>query len=158
MYCTDEFLNMRLQNELVLDVERIALEKIRRCTRTKIPRHVIENLKLEVYVEAAVQDIIIHTDFFLAGSRESTKEVTCSEEVPVSWLDAFRIRFFPTLLVKRYPIKKRRIDTMYSSENIYIFPDIVVPKDSYINNFLVAYSKGAGIDASRFDKKMGRHS
>jgi hypothetical protein len=138
---------------MAIPIEKIVLEKTKISIQKHIPWHMIDNMTSERYLHAFSGDLAITLSTYVATSRStsSVRRVLHTCERPLTWLDSLRMRHFPNFLTSRYPIKKETIPTelIEEQENVYVFPDIIVPQNSYISNFLVAYSKEHGIDNTR---------
>jgi hypothetical protein len=139
----------------LLHIEKIVLNKIRIATRKRLPKHMIDNLRCSSYLDWLSEDVVVELSTYIAGLKDNNEHVIAQVEKPVDWLDAFRLRFFPRLLIGKWPIKMEVINTSMSSNSTYIFPDIICPENDNIRNFLVAYSKEHGIDSERRDYTHG---
>jgi len=56
-----------------------------------------------IVVEGAAEDIIIKVKSFVYGVDEATRRVEI--RYPADWWEAFKERWFPRWLLKRYPVK-----------------------------------------------------
>ena len=78
--------------------------------------------------------------YFLGNKIHS--EVLATEAVPESWWDAFKERWYPAFLKKRFPIKRRIINTNINF--VHVCPHASIPwsKDQYPHVTFLTEGKG----------------
>lgn len=90
-------------------IKRIVLHKIQYAIGMQVNPYVFRDMEIDVYTDhiSGYLTMQLHTAIF--QEKEVKSDITYYEH-PKTWLDAFRIRFFPKLLIKKYPIQKIKIE------------------------------------------------
>ena len=135
--------------DISFEVKRIIMHKLQFGASERIPRHVIDSIGVEAAANTFAGHLELHLHAFVTSSRTKNVHVIRTEKIPLTWVDAFRIEYFPKWFTKKYPIRYRKITTVMRSENTYIFPDMPFPKDPGISDFYVEYAKGGLLDTRR---------
>lgn len=100
-------------------IERIDLQLIPVWTHRAVDLSLLD-IRMELrYLEHEKNLAILDLEAWLAGEEHKRQNAV---EVPETWWDHFKLRFFPRWLSARYPAKMRQIITDYSVT--YICPHI----------------------------------
>jgi len=92
-------------------IASIGLEKIRFGLLQQVGHSVIKSLRIDRCNDFLTRQIIYQITGYVLG-REVKEVVIDSIDVPVTWWDHFKQRFFPGWLLLRFPVKTRRINTL----------------------------------------------
>jgi len=84
------------------------------------------NLTMQTMIEESSRSLVIKLETFLLSTHKL--EVLKYEHVPVTWWDHFKIRWFPMWMLRRYPAKRRKIETFL--HHFWICPHIDMETDN----------------------------
>ena len=97
--------------------EFVELEKVRYAVRQSFDKSFLREIVVHDQVDQLADTIVFH----LEGSILGDCQPCAPEEVPVDWWDAFKSRWFPGWLKRRYPPRFR---TVYKRQaKLYVGPD-----------------------------------
>jgi hypothetical protein len=124
-------------------IQQIVLKKLKLSCATRIPAHILQMSGIERTTDIMRDEFIYYLQTYITAHTWTEKHSTSTFiEVPLTWIDAVRIRFAPKFLVAKYPIKYRKIKTGDDvSSNYWIFPEVPPNPDKNITDFIMAYSK-----------------
>lgn len=91
------------------ECERVILEAVRLSFSHQLSGAIL-HYRAERVLESVVRAHVSQLDMFLRSKLHET-ETLSREYVPKTWLDAFKARWFPRWLLKRFPAKLREIIT-----------------------------------------------
>lgn len=82
------------------------------------------DVSVEKMTHLSIEDLCIQLEKHIHGLPE--QRIVIKEKYPVNWVEAVRERWLPKWLLKRYPVKYRRIDI---DQKIYkaVFTDLNTP-------------------------------
>lgn len=107
----------------------ITLQRIMRIVSRKhitdeaVATAICENTIFEMYRDSTLQTHVMQIVTYLWG--KVNKEVAV--KYPADWKEAFKERWYPKWLLKRYPV----VYVDYVIKAYELYPDIVVPNKSY---------------------------
>lgn len=126
---------------LPYEIKRYIVDKLLRSVSVEIPEHLILNSNInvvEIMHEVSSKFVFI-LDSFLAGREYTETTFIDRTKIPLTWLDHVRERFFPSLLIKKWPINYRTIITRQKAVITKICPHIEVPNnDKKHINFIIS--------------------
>jgi hypothetical protein len=114
---------------------KVELEKIKMQFSQRIPVELIDQ-NFDLAVELTTQMLIANVRGYLLGEQAGHTEIRCPED----WWQAFKARWFPVWLLKKYPVTYRvhTIDaklvypnfkpSLPRESNTFIFPVYEEPK------------------------------
>jgi len=107
-------------------VKDIGLEKVYFEGRRKIPDMVLENMKISIYEDNIFMGEIIRLIWevyeecmdvteasIYQGAVQVVYDRDCLFDVPESWWDMFKERYFPAWALKKWPAKKKQLRQNY---------------------------------------------
>ena len=126
-------------------VRQIVLEKLKIGYDVTIPPHYFENAEVHTYFDNMMDRITVGIRTYCTASTWSEQLFKNTsyqyEEVPLEWHDAFRLKYCPIFLTKKFPIKYRKIairsTTETSNKNTWIFPEIPPNANKDLTNWVV---------------------
>ena len=84
----------------------------------------LESIQVEAIRDVALQGLWLQLRAFLLG-RKVSENILKTIEIPETWWDAFKERYYPAWLLKQFPVKYRKIETIV--QHMHICPHINVP-------------------------------
>lgn len=98
---------------------QLILEKHRFYSSTSISGSILRNTQASSHLAHAMDAAVVDLVCTVAGK----KRLEQTFEYPKTWLDAFKLRWFPKRLLAKYPAQLNRIEV----HSLTYFPSIVVP-------------------------------
>jgi hypothetical protein len=92
------------------NIEELILEKCRFAIQDVVSKVFLENVDFETVYDIVTQNMIHHLKWWTLG-RDVSQTVVATTSYPASWWEAFKERFFPNFLQKRFPVKRVYVDT-----------------------------------------------
>lgn len=119
------------------EIQEICVERLRISCQTLVTNEVIEHADVTVAVAHAIDSLRFQMDSYVAALPDKT--ISIHEQWPVTWWDAFKERWFPTWLRKRYPVQYNNIDIEERTFKA-ICPHIDMPRGRHVH-FMLQYGK-----------------
>ena len=97
----------------------------------------LENIDALATIERATNKLFVqlYHDVYCA---KKTKSISIT--VPDTWIDAFKLRWYPTLGIKLYPAKMRTVTE--SVDAIALFPELQSSRNEHRIEFIIADNDG----------------
>lgn len=125
------------------DIKQLILQKLKICNTKSIPTHLIQHANLESIIDSFSHDLIFGLTVYMSGNKwsETTKVVTKPVSYPKTWVNAFRLRFIPNLLIGKFPIQYTVVEVVHKSvvNNTWVFPEIPPNPNPDVTDFVVNY-------------------
>jgi hypothetical protein len=144
----------RLTSEHEYVLKQMVMEKVTMVHEDKVPAHYLMNGELVFVADHMSRNIKYFFDAKLTAGHWSTKEefgdpTVRYENVPATWWDAFKLRFFPLWAQVKWPPTMRSILTngghsVVNHYNYWVFPDIPPAAPKHIKNFVMSYYERRG--------------
>ena len=96
------------------EYETLELEKIRFAVAKRVSLSFLENLEIEHYTDFITDSFTNILKWWVWGKQVTENEYVESNieiKYPETWWDAFKERWLPNFLLKRYPVKYIEFDT-----------------------------------------------
>jgi len=104
-----------------IKIEEIILERFRKNFGVKFDRNFLDNnISIESIADFQSEAICIKINLLLAGKQLDIIRY------PKTWKDSFKERWFPKLLLNKYPVKYVEIDIKA------LYPELSIPKERMV--------------------------
>lgn len=113
-------------------ITEIHLEVFTAAMRTELARHQLENIEVQTSLDISAysgRNAAFEIVAYITGRKRQGEPI----RYPATWLDAFKLRWFPRWLLRRYPVTY----TVLVPETTEMLPDIRRP-DGRCRSFKVA--------------------
>lgn len=105
------------------------LEKIRISAGFSIPRHMLDNAEIDQELIVGGEQLRFQLETFLAGNKRDESRIK-TISYPMNWWEYFKERFFPSILLKHFPVEYKNIRVPQTITITNICPHIEVPNDN----------------------------
>lgn len=99
----------------------IMLEKLKFALVKDVGKSIIDNLKLDV-IDVDPDYYALKIKGFIWGYEERRDSIVVNFDIPLNWWQMFRESHFPKFLLKKWPIKKKKISKEVDVKTYGIFP------------------------------------
>lgn len=125
----------------LINIKQIVLKKLQIQASMGVSEHMLNMASIEQISDAVSRELIFQLRTYVTAHSWTEKHSNAIDiKVPLTWLDATRLRFAPKLLAGKYPIKYRTIKSGGDVNNNYwIFPEIPPNPDKHISDFIMTY-------------------
>jgi len=86
------------------------------CLRDVTPSIIHENVGVDACIEESTRRLYVSLYHSVYGI---TREARSTIDVPATWVDHFKLRWFPSWLLKRYPVRYRGITQSVNVEMLF---------------------------------------
>jgi hypothetical protein len=116
-----------------MEVSEIKLKKEMACVVQEFNSSLVANCNIDV-IKNELGNMVVKLDRTIWGEDLRKDEFTLDVKYPADWIQAFKLRFFPEWLMKRYPVKYATASKTYTVEDKALFPNLVVsqPNQAYV--------------------------
>ena len=109
---------------MIPNIETIALERMQHAVQAHLSQEALmDSLNIVSYIDIISKDLCMSMRYSLLG--RSMDEI----KYPTDWKQAFKERWFPKWLLKKYPVKYRIINVKE------YYPKIAIPKHEHFVRF-----------------------
>jgi len=103
-----------------LAVKTLDLHKKRFALTNRVPLFFLDSISVEAQLDRSIGALVVA---MWSGIYAATKTTDVSVTVPATWLDHFKLRWFPMWLICKYPVKYREL--VYKVDVDALFPELV---------------------------------
>lgn len=107
------------------EVESAILSRFQFASGIKISRSVVDNMKLSVQFDAAIDQWILEIESFVWGENLQTEPIRVDIHTPKTWWQFFKATHFPRFLLKMFPIEYKVITQHFPVSQVATFPALV---------------------------------
>ena len=122
---------MKTQSSLQTGV----LEKIKFGLQQDVSGEFLRSMQIEQIRDVISDRMLMRLRCYIRG-REVRQQIAASRDVPVTWWDHFKLEIFPAWLLKRFPAKTRRIETIIN--HYHVCPHLNIASESDHLHFCLA--------------------
>jgi len=129
-YKMDEAKNY--ENDYV-EVTEIQLKKEMAHIAQEFNSNVVANCTIDV-IKNELGNMVVRLDRIIWSEDLRKDEFTLDVKYPADWVQAFKLRFFPEWLIKKFPVQYATASKTYTVEDKALFPNLVVsqPNQAYV--------------------------
>ncbi len=106
--------------------QHVLLEKVRFSCRRYVDIRVLEDVKLEAFMDGIAQQMVAQLVASILGKCEDHEE-SQPLVIPADWWQAVRERWLPSWWLKRYPVKTKRLMLVKKTTYWRICPHVNIP-------------------------------
>lgn len=92
-------------------IKKLILEKYCFGLQSTVSKTFLEDVKFESYYDIFYQQMVHRLCWWVWG-RDVSQTVVATTSYPASWWEAFKDRFLPKFLQKRFPVERVYVDTI----------------------------------------------
>lgn len=126
-------------------IKHIALRKVRFGLSSLVGKQALDDMRMEVYMDYLTNQIVVAFSSVLLG-RETMKTVIDTVRYPATWRDAFKERWFPKFLKRRFPVKYEEKNIEVHIWNICPHLNIASPRGHDVHLSFLAQGLHRGMD------------